>query len=258
MKRARRAGSEVRSSFGLDSDQLGDWLAFAEYGNRPAGWVCERVLEVDAEVSVDRRQDVLGRAGPLGGEFAARVGRTDHLPGPQPAAGKQDTLRVGPVIAAGALGVAAQPRGAAEFAHRDDHYLAIEPAGVDILDQRRKRLVVIRQTRFHVVAEVAGTHRIHDVIVPVGVLWAVFRCVDRERDDRDAGLGQPPGQQATLAPGVPAVAVAKLVALARHVEGASGIWTGEQAIGGFAEAIVAFHVAGSIHIGAQAIEVVAQ
>src|SRR5947209_6096802 len=116
------------------SKQFGDRLALVEDGHGLAGRREKRAPRVDAEVSVDGRQDVPGRAGPPRRVLALAVGGADDLSGPQPAAREQHTLGVGPVVTARALAVAAQPRRPPELAQGRDQHLTIQPAHVDVFD----------------------------------------------------------------------------------------------------------------------------
>ena len=97
---------------------------------------------VDAQVVVDGGQDVLVMDRPAGGRAAQLVGRADHLADLHPAAEEQGRVDAGPVVAAGVLVDLGR---AAELAPDDHGDVAVEPADVDVLDQRRDPLIEQRQ-----------------------------------------------------------------------------------------------------------------
>ena len=139
---------------------------------------------------------------------SASVG-ADHLPVPQPAAGQRHRHHDRPVVAAVGAALRAHLRRAAELAHRDHQHVVEQPALVEVADQRRDQVVEERQQRPQALADAAVGRDVVAVRVP-GARGGVVAQV--ERDERDPGLDQPPGQQRLLAPEVLAVAVARRLA----------------------------------------------
>src|SRR5258706_2281393 len=103
----------------------------------------------------------------------------------------------------------------------------------------------------------AGTHRVHDVVVPVSELPALLGRVDVDGDDGDAGLGEAAGQKTALAPGVSAVALANAVRFPRQVEGPAHIRRGKHPVGGLAKTVGPVHASRRINSGTHAVEPVA-
>lgn len=64
------------------SNQFGNRLPVAEDGDGATGVVDERVTDVDAEVAINRGEQVLRGVGPFGGKLGFRVCGTDDLPHP--------------------------------------------------------------------------------------------------------------------------------------------------------------------------------
>ena len=151
-------------------------------------------------------------------------------PGIAPAAHQQRD-GAGPVVAARlrhargrVLGVA-DPRRPAELAGDHDEHAAVEAARVDVLDQGAHGLVEVPAARLHRVEDVV----VDRVVVPVADP-AAERAVQARRHEVHARLDQPPGQQAALAPGVAAVAVAEPRVFAVEVERPPCLRAGQQRV----------------------------
>src|SRR4051812_46614658 len=92
-------GSVVGSGTG---DQLGDGPPVVDDRERPAESVGDGgTLVVDAQVAVDRRQEVVGADAAVGHLLAAAVGGPDDLAGVEAAAGPDHRVGQRPVVAAG-------------------------------------------------------------------------------------------------------------------------------------------------------------
>src|SRR4051794_31210942 len=83
------------------SEEFSDRFALEEDRGGTTGKVVELVAAVDAQVAIDRGQQVLGSQGPLGGKLAPAIGRADDLSHPQAAARNERGLGIGPVVSAG-------------------------------------------------------------------------------------------------------------------------------------------------------------
>ncbi len=105
-----------------------------EDGDRPVSLVLDEGVGIDAEVVVNGGQDVLIGDRPAGGRAAELVGRADDLANLHAAAEQEGRVDPGPVVAAAVLVDLGR---AAEFAPDDHGDVAVEPAEVDVLDQRR-------------------------------------------------------------------------------------------------------------------------
>src|SRR5687768_12827186 len=86
---------------------------------------------VDAEVVVERGEDVLVVEGAVLDRLAQVVGRADGLAVAEAAASEEATADGGPVVAAAVL---VDPGGAAELAPDDDGDIAVQPSGVQVVD----------------------------------------------------------------------------------------------------------------------------
>src|SRR5207302_978047 len=141
------------SSFGI-SNQFLHWLtAGIDEILRAACQIRDGGLAyVDAEVVVKRREDIAEQHGTFGGFAAPTVRRADGLAGPHAAAGEQSASDLRPMIAAGVL---VDRRRAAKLAPHDDRDILVQPAPVQVLDQRADALVEQRQVGFRVLVVVA-------------------------------------------------------------------------------------------------------
>ena len=133
-----------------------------------------------------------------------------------------------------------------ELTDDDDQDLVIQVFFVDILDQRRQRLVHVGQPNFHVLREVSRSHGVTGMVVPVREFLAGFGSVEVDIDDGGPGLGQASGQQAGLAPQITAVAVPQRVGFLSHVEGPRRFGAGEHLEGQVAKLVGAGQVAAEI------------
>lgn len=140
---------------------------------------------VDAEVVVERGDEVLDADSAFGGVFASDVGGADDLAGGDAAAAEDERHRAGPVIAAGlhrtgrAAGDAAAGtrrvvdlRSAAEVAADDDQRAAVEAPFVNLFDQHGDGLVHERRAVLQRVEDVL----VDGVIVPVVGSATEFTC----------------------------------------------------------------------------------
>ena len=181
---------------------------------------------------VDRREEVAHPDATAGHVGAEAVGRADDLAARDAAAAEEERDGAGPVVAARlrhprgrVLGVA-DLRRPAELAGDHDQHPAVEAAGVDVLDQGADGLVEVAAARLHGVEDVV----VDGVVVPVADP-AAERAVQAGRHQVHAGLDQSPGQQAALAPGVPAVAVAEPGILPAQVERPARLRAGRAGVG---------------------------
>src|SRR5206468_3587533 len=118
--------------------------------------------------------------------------------------------------------------------------------------QRRERLVHERGTVTHRLAEVpAGLHV--DVVVPTEVALRERGGQGVDGDHRGPRLGQPAGEQATLAPEVAAVAVPQPGVLTGQVEGRGDLRAGEHLEGRLPERVAA-PAAVTVQAPAEAVE----
>jgi hypothetical protein len=203
---------------GLLRHQLRNRLPAVQDRHRPAAEVLELVPRVDAQVAVHGRQQVLWSQRPVLRVAALRVRRADHLAHLEAAAAHQGRHGVRPVVAAQAAVRAGHPRRPPELPARHDQNPLVQPAVVDVLDERRQRLVEERGPPAHPLGQVPTRLGV-GVVVPAEVEWlARLRGQRVDRHHRRAGLGQPAGEQAALAPQVPAVLVAQPVVFLRQVE----------------------------------------
>ena len=90
------------------------------------------LVDVDAQVVVERGEDFLEVDRAVLGLGAQAIGRADDLAGAHAAAGQQGAGDVGPVVAAGVLVDLGR---AAEFAPDDDRDVLVQAAVVQVLDQ---------------------------------------------------------------------------------------------------------------------------
>src|SRR5262249_17979167 len=153
-----------------------------------------------------------------------------HSPGIDPAAAEQKGHGQRPVIAAGlyrprrsagdafpGAGGVGDLRRAPEIASHDDEHMIVEPALINVFDQRAHGLVEKRRAVLHSLEHMM----VYRVVVPV-LDTPAQRTVERDRDQFDAGLHQSPRQQTLLTPRVSAIALADRRLLAGNVEGLAG------------------------------------
>ena len=164
------------------SDELADRLSAVEQEMRAVGGVVDHgVLDVDAELVIERGEDILIVHGPILRFLAQAVGRTDHLAHPHAAAGQEGARGSGPVVAAGGF---VDPRRAAEFAPGDHADVLVQAAGVQVFDQSGDSLIELVELRREL-GEVAA--------VPVPT-------AERKRDAAGPCFDQTPGQQELVHP----------------------------------------------------------
>ena len=114
---------------------------------------------------------------------ADSVGSADHLPMPHSTAGEEGAVDLWPVVAADDVADLRRPP---ELPPHHDRTVVGEPAGVEILDERRQRLV-----KHGKILRLALEDRIARAAVPVPL--AVV-----EGDDANPGLDEPPGDEHAL------------------------------------------------------------
>ena len=191
---------------------------------------------IDAEVVVDRRQEIPCRAAALGDILPLAIGGPDHAAGLDAAAGPDVGIGPRPVVAArlfcagrgagGPLPCARRildPWRAAKLTGDDDEDTLIEAPVVDVLDERRHRLVV----GIGPVAEGVEDMVVDGMVVPVADP-ATQRSGELRGDDVDPRLDEPAAHEELLPPGVAAVAVAGRIVLTREVEGLLRAGVGEE------------------------------
>lgn len=103
-----------------------------------AGEVGELVAVVDAEVVVDRGEQVLRVEWAFGGVFGFGVGGSGDLAHAEFSAGDERGLSLRPVVSAEATVGGRNTRRAAELADGDDEDFFIEATLVNIFDQSRE------------------------------------------------------------------------------------------------------------------------
>ena len=100
MWRSFHPGEEVSDLVIVRLQQLRDGSAAGENRDRSARVVFEADLGINAQVTVDRRQQVLGSDRIVQRVFGPGVGLSDHLSHSQSTPGDQCTECVGPVVTA--------------------------------------------------------------------------------------------------------------------------------------------------------------
>ena len=133
----------------------------------------------------------------------------------------------------------------------DDQHPLVQPAGVNIFDEGRHRLIVSRQAKLVGVEDVL----IDGMIVPV-LHSTAQRAVELGSDDLDPGFHQPAGHQALLAPLMSAVAIPDGVRFLLQIERLAGLCTQQQTHGLFLVLIDGIHIAGLIDVPPQPIQCV--
>src|ERR1041384_2177638 len=135
-----------------DLDQLRDWTSAVDHVLRPAREVGELRAQIDPEHVEDRRPEVLRRHRARRGPVGLGRGLAAPLPHLEPAAREGQRAERRPVVAARAL---VDARRAAEFAGDDEEDLLVEPALMDVVDERRDRVIEIGRARLHRLLDVA-------------------------------------------------------------------------------------------------------
>ena len=173
------------------------------------------------------------------------VGRADHLPCPQAAAGQKRTGNVGPVVAAG---VFVDLWRSSELAPHHHGHVFVEAAAVDVVDQCRHALVELGQV-------LAAEGEVAAVVVPEAV---ADRHAANPRLDEPAGgeelLHEPRGAVALMLLGAVAILVADRLRLLRDVECRGQIARGENAKGLLLEGVHPFHHSGAVGGAVERIE----
>ena len=141
-------------------------------------------------------------------------------------------------------------RGSPEFATGNDQHLFAQPAILEVVEQRRQRLVHLGQPLALGVVEVERP----GVIVPTEVLGRVVGGGGVDIDNRHTRLGQPPGQQATLSPAMPTVPIAPPRILRRQFKRAGDPATGQHLEGRRAELINPLEAALQVQVAPEAVE----
>ena len=108
------------------------------------GVVDHDVLDVDAELMIERGEDVLIMHGPILWFLAKTVGRTDDLARSHATACKQRARRLGPVVSTGRL---VDAWGATELTPGDDTDILVQTASMQIFYQRGDSLIELVELR---------------------------------------------------------------------------------------------------------------
>ena len=125
------------------SEQLRGNLSPLEKEIGSTGEVFDDLLvRIDAERMVNNRAEISRLDGTLDRVFGLIVGGADHLSVTEAAAGKNDTLGLGPVIAPGLVVDLGSPP---EFSSRYHQGVVKKTALREILDQDPQRPVMLRQ-----------------------------------------------------------------------------------------------------------------
>lgn len=146
------------------SHQLANRFTVGQHRDRAAGEVGELVAVVDAEVVVDRGEQVLRVERAFGGVFGFGVGGSDDLAHAESSAGNQSGLSLRPVISAEAAVGGCHARSATELTDSDDEDFFFEPARVDVGDQSRERRVHVLGAPSHAFDHVPTGLRVGVVI----------------------------------------------------------------------------------------------
>src|SRR5438105_648599 len=186
----------------LRLNQLRNRLAAVDYRRRPSRRIQEMLIERDAEHLEDRGQQVLrrDRVRLRNLYFFRRL--TDDLAHLQAAAGKSERGQRRPVIAAGARVDAGR---AAKLTGDDQENLLIEPAGMQVVHQRRDPVVHLRRQLLHALSDLA-------VHVPTAVV---------DGHEADARFAEPARHQELLTQ-AGAVAVARARIFTLNIEDLAG------------------------------------
>lgn len=99
---------------------------------------------IDAELVIKRRENLAEMHAAIRDLAAKAVGGADDLPGLHAPAGQKRAADLRPVVAAAVL---VDLRGASEFTPGHHRHILVQPAFVQILNQRAERLVEKRQVR---------------------------------------------------------------------------------------------------------------
>src|SRR5262245_35573606 len=204
------------------------------------------LAHVDAEVVVERREDVAELDWPVGGLAAQAIRRANHLSGLHPAAGQQPTRNSRPMIAAGVL---VDRRCAAELAPNDYGNVLVEAALVQILDERADPLVEQRQV-------LPKRAEVIPVMVP---------SAKRQRHAASTRFDETPGNQHVFhelrAAVVAILWIAGTVTRADlriflfEIERVQELARGENTKGLFVECVEPFHHAAAVDVAAELVEV---
>lgn len=172
--------------------------------------VVDELVRIESEAGEDGGGEVSGGDGIGVGVGSDLVAGAPSLAPLDPAAGEDDAVAVGPVVAS-AGGVDA--RGATEFAHSDDEGTVEEAALVKVFQEGGVGLIGGGD-------EIVG-HAWEDigVAVPVGELAVVDLVVDV--DEADAGFDEAAGEEKGLAECVTTVAIAESILFLRDAEGST-------------------------------------
>src|SRR5262249_42794145 len=139
----------------------------------PVGYGCARV---DAQIVVERGENVLEGDRPILGVSGGLVGRAGDLAGAHTAAGQQGEIDGRPVIAAGIL---VDLGSAAEFAPDYNRDVFIETTEMQVFNERRKSHIELGD------ASAAGSE----------ILAVSIPAAKRDRHHPYASFDQPPGHQ---------------------------------------------------------------
>ena len=159
----------------------------------------------NAEMTVDRGEDVVGSGRSLCRVFALGIGCANHLTCSQTTAGEEHGIRLGPMVSPNTVGILAQARRPAKFAHDDDHDSLIKIAVINIVDQCGKTLIQIREASRHEIAEVTWSAGVLNVVVPIRPLGPDKWRIHEHRYDADSCFGEASCQQRGLSPAVHSV-----------------------------------------------------
>ena len=200
---------------------------------------------IDAEAVVEGGVHLLKPHRPILDLAGDPIGRADHLPGSQAAAGEKRTGDVRPVIAAGILVDLRRP---AELPPHDHRHVLVEAAAVDVVDERRHALI-----------------KLGDVLATVGeVVAVVVPEAVAERHAAHPGLDKAAGGEELLHEtrgtvplvllGAVAVFIAHRLRLLRDIEGLGQGAGGEDAEGLLLKGIHAVHHPGAVGRAVEGVE----
>ena len=206
--------------------QLANRFAVEEDRDWASGEIEELVAVVDAEVVVDRGEQVLRMERAFGRVFGFGVGGSDDLAHRKSTAGDQRGLSLRPVVSAEATVGRSDARSAAELAHSDDENFLVESTLVDVGDQCRERRVHVLGTQGHSFDHVPARLCV-GVIVPTEIKrHAKLRSQRVDRDDSRPRLGQTSCEQTALTPQMPAITVTQLGGPGSSVAGDARVRSG--------------------------------
>ena len=208
-------------------DEIHDGIAAGDHEGAALG-VGDFRAWVDAHEVVDGGGDVVGGDGIFCGFAAGFVGRAVDEAAFHAAAGEEDGVALGPVVAGGA-GV--DFWGAAEFAHPDDEGFVEHAALFEVEEEGGEGLFGDGEVVLFDDGEHAGIVEAVGVPAALGGALAADAFAEVAGDEADAAFCESAGEEAALAVGGAAVAVADGRGFCGELEGVADAWALEHGEG---------------------------